>query len=199
MRSIPRQIIHAVVIAGMVAAACGTGPAPDSGGRKPNIIFVLADDLGWAELGCYGQTKIRTPHIDRIAAEGIVFERAYTPAVYTLGAMSSLWTSQYPDRHHSEVSFSGKSLQKIQMLDRANGDCIRKLEKAILSESDILYFNIDFVARFASHQKIQPGDLETRTLNLDFTPYRIYCRKLVNARLLDRRSTRAFCGDCDGS
>ena len=100
---------------------------------------------------------------------------------------------------NSEVSFSGKSLQKIQMLDRANGDCIRKLEKAILSESDILYFNIDFVARFASHQKIQPGDLETRTLNLDFTPYRIYCRKLVNARLLDRRSTRAFCGDCHGS
>mgnify|MGYP000340827336 CR=1 FL=1 len=84
------------------------------------------------------------------------------------------------------MSFSGKSLQKIQMLDRANGDCIRKLEKAILSESDILYFNIDFVARFASHQKIYPADLETRTLNLDFTPYRIYCRKLVNARLLDR-------------
>jgi arylsulfatase A-like enzyme len=44
--------------------------------------------------------------IDGIAAEGIVFERAYTPAVYTLGAMSSVWTSQYPDRHHGDVSFS---------------------------------------------------------------------------------------------
>ena len=49
-----------------------------------------------------------TPEIDRIAAEGVVFERAYTPAVYTLGAMSSVWTSQYPDRHHSEVSFSAR-------------------------------------------------------------------------------------------
>ena len=37
-----------------------------------------------------------------------MFERVYTPAVYTLGAMSSVWTSQYPDRHHSEVSFSAK-------------------------------------------------------------------------------------------
>ena len=49
-----------------------------------------------------------TPEIDRIAAEGVVFERVYTPAVYTLGAMSSVWTSQYPDRHHSEVSFSAR-------------------------------------------------------------------------------------------
>ena len=49
-----------------------------------------------------------TPEIDRIASEGVVFERVYTPAVYTLGAMSSVWTSQYPDRHHSEVSFSAR-------------------------------------------------------------------------------------------
>jgi arylsulfatase A-like enzyme len=46
--------------------------------------------------------------MDRIAREGVVFERAYTPAVYTLGAMSSVWTSQYPDRHHGEVSFSAR-------------------------------------------------------------------------------------------
>ena len=40
--------------------------------------------------------------------EGVVFERAFTPAVYTLAAMSSVWTSQYPDRHHGEVSFSAR-------------------------------------------------------------------------------------------
>ena len=37
-------------------------------GRKPNIVFVLSDDLSWGDLGCYGQTKIRTPNIDRLAA-----------------------------------------------------------------------------------------------------------------------------------
>jgi arylsulfatase len=68
-----------------VLAAAGSivaAPAPDASppaaaGRRPNIIFILADDLGWAELGCYGQTKIRTPNIDRIAAEGIRFTQHY--------------------------------------------------------------------------------------------------------------------------
>ncbi|WP_247235606.1 arylsulfatase [Telluribacter sp. SYSU D00476] len=45
---------------------------------KPNIIFIYADDLGYAELGCYGQKKIRTPNIDRIAREGIRFTDYYT-------------------------------------------------------------------------------------------------------------------------
>jgi len=73
-----------------------------------NVLFVILDAGRARELGCYGYGRATSPEIDRIAAEGIVFENAYTPAVYTLGAMSSVWTSQYPDRHHSEVSFSAK-------------------------------------------------------------------------------------------
>ncbi len=45
--------------------------------RKPNILFILADDLGYGDLGCYGQERIRTPHIDRLAAEGLRFTDAY--------------------------------------------------------------------------------------------------------------------------
>ena len=45
--------------------------------RKPNIIFILADDLGYGDVGCYGQAKIKTPHIDRLAAEGLRFTQAY--------------------------------------------------------------------------------------------------------------------------
>src|SRR5881296_2563436 len=44
---------------------------------KPNIIFILADDLGYGDLGCYGQTRIKTPNIDRLAAEGIRFTDFY--------------------------------------------------------------------------------------------------------------------------
>ena len=40
---------------------------------KPNIIFIMADDLGWTELGSYGQKKIKTPHLDQLAREGMRF------------------------------------------------------------------------------------------------------------------------------
>ena len=43
--------------------------------RKPNVVFILADDLGYAEVGCYGQKKIKTPNIDKLAAEGMRFTR----------------------------------------------------------------------------------------------------------------------------
>jgi arylsulfatase A-like enzyme len=58
--------------------------------QQPNIVFIYADDLGYGDLGCYGATKVRTPHIDRLAASGIRFTRAYassatcTPSRYTV-------------------------------------------------------------------------------------------------------------------
>jgi arylsulfatase A-like enzyme len=71
-----------VKAAGTAAAAAAIGKMPGAGvlaqGRRPNIIFIMADDLGWGELGCYGQKKIRTPNIDRIAAEGMKFTDAYS-------------------------------------------------------------------------------------------------------------------------
>ena len=51
-----------------------TSPAPDA----PNIVYILADDLGYGELGCYGQEKIRTPNLDRLCAEGMRFTRHYS-------------------------------------------------------------------------------------------------------------------------
>ena len=71
-----------------------------------NVLLVILDAARARQLGAYGYGRPTTPEIDRIAAEGVVFEKAFTPAVYTLGAMSSVWTSQYPDRHHGDVSFS---------------------------------------------------------------------------------------------
>ncbi len=73
-----------------------------------NVVLVILDAARAQSFGAYGYGRATTPQIDRIAGEGVLFERVYTPAVYTLGAMSSVWTSQYPDRHHSEVSFSAK-------------------------------------------------------------------------------------------
>jgi len=46
--------------------------------RKPNIIYILADDLGYGDLGCYGQKIIKTPNLDRMAKEGMKFTRHYS-------------------------------------------------------------------------------------------------------------------------
>ncbi len=70
-----------------------------------NVVFVILDAARARQFGSYGYHRDTTPEMDRIAADGVVFDKAYTPAVYTLGAMSSVWTSQYPDRHHGDVSF----------------------------------------------------------------------------------------------
>lgn len=60
--------------------------------NKPNIIYILADDLGYGDLGCYGQTKISTPHIDRLAAEGMLFTQHYSGSTVCAPSRSVLLT-----------------------------------------------------------------------------------------------------------
>jgi arylsulfatase A-like enzyme len=74
--------------------------------KGANVLLVILDAARAREFSAYGYARATTPEIDRLAADGVLFENAYTPAVYTLGAMSSVWTSQQPDRHHADVSFS---------------------------------------------------------------------------------------------
>ena len=83
---------------------------------KPNIIFIMADDLGYAELGCYGQKKIETPHIDRLAAEGLRFTDYYSGSAVCAPARCNLMTGLHGGhayiRSNSEVgewdSFRGQ-------------------------------------------------------------------------------------------
>ena len=71
------------------AAAGALGAAPR---RKPNLVFIMADDLGWGDVGCYGQEKIRTPHIDRLAAGGMRFTDAYSGCTVCAPCRSVLMT-----------------------------------------------------------------------------------------------------------
>ena len=57
----------------MISAPVRANPAA----ARPNVIFILADDLGYGDLGCYGQKRVRTPNIDKLAAEGMRFRQAY--------------------------------------------------------------------------------------------------------------------------
>ncbi len=65
---------------------------------KPNIILILADDLGWGELGCYGNTFNETPNLDKLASEGIRFTQAYAAAAICSPTRASIVTGQYPAR-----------------------------------------------------------------------------------------------------
>jgi arylsulfatase len=62
----------------VTALGCSRGAVAAGARKKPNVVFILGDDLGYAEVGCYGQRKIRTLHIDALAAEGMRFTQAYS-------------------------------------------------------------------------------------------------------------------------
>ena len=66
--------------------------------EKPNIIFVLADDLGWTELGCYGNNFNETPNLDKLAKQGVRFTHAYAAAPVCSPYRAALLTGQHPAR-----------------------------------------------------------------------------------------------------
>ncbi len=76
------------------SSGCESEFARSKGGtaRRPNIIFILADDLGYGDLGCYGQDKIRTPNLDRMAAEGMRFTQHYAGSTVCAPSRCALMT-----------------------------------------------------------------------------------------------------------
>ncbi|MDP6635606.1 MAG: sulfatase [Phycisphaerae bacterium] len=86
---------------GAAASSLGCGSLTDTkapASRRPNIIFILADDLGWAELGCYGNDFNETPNLDRMAKEGMRFTNAYASAPVCSPYRAAFLTGQYPAR-----------------------------------------------------------------------------------------------------
>jgi len=84
---------------GGCAAALAVAPhaqAAEPARRKPNIVLIVADDLGYAELGCYGQKKIRTPHLDRLAEQGMRFSQAYAGNAVCAPSRCVLMTGKHP-------------------------------------------------------------------------------------------------------
>lgn len=76
----------------VLALSCPAASADE----RPNVLLITLDTLRADHLACYGYEKIRTPHLDRLAADGIRFEKAYTPVPLTLPAHAALFTGKYP-------------------------------------------------------------------------------------------------------
>ncbi|MFC7310152.1 sulfatase [Streptomyces monticola] len=112
-QKLSRRAFGGVVGAGAATAALGAGagearaeapgerPFRAAAGRsakRPNILFILGDDLGWADLSSYGSTHINTPHLDRLGRQGVRFTDAYSGSATCSPTRFSLYTGRFPGR-----------------------------------------------------------------------------------------------------
>ena len=87
-----------LLLTGIVAGTCITpyinaaNNKKSSQSKRPNVVFIIADDLGYCDLSCYGQEKFRTPNIDKLAQEGLRFTQCYSGTTVSAPSRSSLIT-----------------------------------------------------------------------------------------------------------
>src|SRR5262249_20041033 len=91
--NVPRLLIPALLILPVVAPNATAAP------QRPNVVFILADDLGWGDLGCYGNRATRTPNLDRLASGGKVFTQFYVNGSVCSPSRCAFLTGQFPARH----------------------------------------------------------------------------------------------------
>ena len=78
-----------------VSIGAGLASAAEPAGDRPNVVVILADDVGYGDLGCYGATKVKTPHLDRLAGDGRRFTDAHSPSSVCTPTRYALLTGQY--------------------------------------------------------------------------------------------------------
>lgn len=96
---IPHRLQETVYVAGVALFA--VTPALAKKSTKPNILYIMCDDMGYGDLACYGQPNINTPNIDRMASEGMLFTQAYAGAPVSAPSRASMMTGQHTG--HTEV------------------------------------------------------------------------------------------------
>ncbi len=90
----PRTLLAALAL----GLGCGTAPAADA--ARPNVVFVLVDDLGWTDFGCCGSDLYRTPNVDRLAKDSVRFTNAYSACCVCSPTRAAILTGKYPARLH---------------------------------------------------------------------------------------------------
>src|SRR5438094_354792 len=88
LRAMPLFLIAYALLASCVGAA-------EAEARPPNIVLILADDVGYGDLGCYGATRVKTPNLDRLAAAGLRFTDGHAPSATCTPTRYSLMTGEY--------------------------------------------------------------------------------------------------------
>lgn len=91
--AVPMSVALSVVLAVLLSAAAASEAAA---AEKPNIVVLLGDDIDWKDYGCYGNDAIRTPNIDKLAKEGLLFENAFLTTSSCSPTRISVLTGKYP-------------------------------------------------------------------------------------------------------
>jgi arylsulfatase A-like enzyme len=94
-----RLVLTAWLAATLLLGPVQTARAADTP-RPPNVVFFLIDDLGWTDLGCFGSDLYETPHIDKLAKQGVKFTNAYAACTVCSPTRAALMTGKYPARLH---------------------------------------------------------------------------------------------------
>lgn len=102
------------------ASLFAAGEAAPSAPSKPNVLFILADDLGWRDLGCFGSTFYETPHLDALAADGVRFSQAYAACPVCSPTRASILTGKYPARMATTDWFGAPQPEAVPGNDRFN-------------------------------------------------------------------------------
>ncbi|MBM3988353.1 MAG: sulfatase [Planctomycetes bacterium] len=111
-----------IVAASLAVSWCGCAAPRDRPTRRPNIVFILADDHAAHAIGAYGSTVARTPHIDRLASEGLRFERAFCGNAICAPARATLLTGSHSHMHgvvDNAARFDGTQPTFPQALQRS--------------------------------------------------------------------------------
>src|SRR5580700_8554852 len=105
-KSLPRLLMAALALLSFPCPArAQTEPERKPAPRLPSIVFILADDLGYGDLGCYGQTMIKTPNIDKLAAEGMKFADFYAGDTVCAPSRCTLMTGLHTG--HARIRSNG--------------------------------------------------------------------------------------------
>jgi arylsulfatase A-like enzyme len=119
----------------LVALACLAVVPAQGADRPPNVVLIVADDLGWADLGCYGSTFHETPNLDRLAREGVRFTDGYAACPVCSPSRAAILTGKYPARLHLTDWLPGRTDRPSQRLLRPTIRQQLPLEEVTLAEA----------------------------------------------------------------
>jgi len=123
-----RNLLSVIMMCGMLGSLTAAEPA------RPNIVLILADDLGINDLGCYGRAEHATPHLDRLAQDGLRFTCAYTAQPICSPSRAALMTGKCPARLHLTNYLPGRADAPSQKLSQPVIEGQLPLEEVTLPE-----------------------------------------------------------------